>query len=844
MPLCPVLHSGEPPSPLPAGWTSIASWPLREGTAVTHPAVELLTALLARHATDAHVQLLEDHAPPEPGRAYRYSLSLLGHPHAAHVHLAATVADLDRPAHAPWPSRAHALLAVEAVADAYPEAACVYSTRAGVRVVWVLGDPVPVRLARSWLTSWHAHAATRLPDVGLTWDPSATEWTRHFRLPRVRRDGVDLDPVIRTHLDAFGHLVALGWDDPAPTEETPAPRATSAGPVPPVGDVPADLPPPPVDWASWVSRSSAAGRVLDVLTGGHPWGPPAVPVGGRNTALKVAVNSVAYQLRRGGPAPTPGELFSIFAPSVLAELARDPAADGPDKLWQFANASASAESARRAAHAAARDGTPGDDGAPALPRLVTHGDGIGYVLRPDGRSYAGPLRGSEVYVALREWHAGAIALTRPNGRTLRSVPELLVGDAAAADAVELYYPTDEEPAPWVPSRRVVRVRTLRRPEVPAEEAPAVAEWLDAFLSDAAPHVAGRVLDWLATAHRLDRQTSAVYLQGPPGIGKGLFALGVAALWGASPVAFAEATRGFNDGLLRSPVVLLDEGALVDRAVSSAFRSLVGQTQHRVESKNKPVVTLHGCPRVIVAANNPLALDLRGQHEADDLDAVAQRILHVPVSPRGGGLLRDLGGMTATRHWVTRPDGTPGDLPRHLAWLAATRQVTAGSRFLVEGVPTVYHLRLLTGDPLYAGTLIAIAAALGPPSPTQPGGPGVWCRPGEGVAWVNPMRLHRRWQALVAEDVPRPTVQRVAGALSALARASSATLFEGVDGGSAACWPIGEDLVLRVATDLGYPDPHRVRRAFVLGTPNAPGAGAGREGAPEPAADGAVNIGTR
>ena len=34
------------------------------------------------------------------------------------------------------------------------------------------------------------------------------------------------------------------------------------------------------------------------------------------------------------------------------------------------------------------------------------------------------------------------------------------------------------------------------------------------------------------------------------------------------------------------------------------------------------------------------------------------------------------------------------------------------RFLVEGVPTVYHLRLLTGDPLYAGALIAIAAALG------------------------------------------------------------------------------------------------------------------------------------
>ena len=821
VPHCPVTHAGDLPSPVPAGWVSIASWPKREGVAVTHPAPELFDALQRRWTTDAHVQLLSDAAPTEPGRAYRFSQSLLAHPHAEHVHLVATVADLDREHHAPWTSRAGAVLAVEALRDAYPDAAAIYSTRAGVRLLWLLPSPVPVRFARSYIEQLHAALRTRFPAHpalgSLTWDDSAAEWTRIFRLPRVRRDGVDLDPVLRVSPDA-----RFEWTPSALVEETLGAPAPVTGPVPPIGNVPADLPPPPSDWPAWISRSSAAGRVLEVLAGGHPWGPPAIPLGTRNTALKVAVNSVAYQLRRGGPAPTPGELFAIFAPSVRAELARDPTADGEAKLWKFANASAAAESARRAAAVTARDGTPGDE----LPKLVTHGDGVGYVLREDGRSYAGPLRGSEIYVALREWHAGSIALTRPNGRTLRSVPELLVGHAAAAESVELYYPTDDEPVPWVASRRAVRVRTLSRPHVEPVESPAVAEWLDALLSEAGPAVADRVLDWLATAHRLDRQTSALYLQGPPELGKGLFALGVASLWGAAPVAFSEATRGFNDGLLRSPVVLLDEGALVDRQVSSAFRSLVGQTQHRIEAKNKPVVTLHGCPRVIVAANNPYALDLRGQHEADDLDAVAQRILHVPLSSRARELLRDLGGMEGTRHWVTRPDGSPGDLPCHIAWLASTRQAKPGGRFLVEGVPTVYHLRLLTGDPLYAGTLIAIAAALGPPAPTEPGGPGVFVRPGEGVAWVNPMRLHRRWQTLVAEDVPRPTVQRVAGALSALARSSSATLFEGVDGGSAACWPIGEDLVLRVATDLGYPDPHRVRAAFVKGTPNRPG---GRDG---------------
>ncbi len=830
MPRCPVLPAG---SPVPG--TSIASWPLREGSAIPHPTPELRTALLTPWDTDAHVQLVEDTRPEEvlppgaEGRAYRFSLSLLDHPHAEHVRLVAAVADLDRPGHAPWPSRAAALLAVAVLREAYPEAT-VYSTRAGVRLLWELAAPVPVRFARSWLTQWHAHAARQMPpELGLTWDPSAAEWTRIFRLPRVRRDGVLLDPVIDLA------AAPLDWT-PAELLAEDRTRPAPAGPVPPVGDHPAAPEPPPADWASWISRSSAAGRVLEVLTTGAPWGPPAIPEGTRNNALKVVVNSLAYQLRRGGPAPTPGELYAICYPSVAAELARDPAAEPLAKLWQFANAAASAEAGRRAEKT--RELAAEQD----LPKLVTYGDGVGYVLRPDG-TYAGPLKGSEIYVALREWQAGSIAITRPNGRTLRTVPELLVGHAAAADHVELYYPTDPEPPAWVPARRTVRVRTLPPSRATPEESPAVAEWLDALLSDAPAHVAGRVLDWLATAHRLDRPTAAIYLQGPPGLGKGLFAAGVAGLWGASPVAFSEATRNFNDGLLRSPVVLLDEGALVDRQVSSAFRSLVGQSAHRIEAKNKPVVTLRGCPRIVIAANNPLALDLRGQHEAEDHAAVAQRILHVEVSPRAAELLRDLGGMEGTAEWVVRRDGSPGALPRHLAWLAATREVPAGGRFLVEGVPTVYHLRLLTGDPLYAGALIAIAAALGPTPPTEPGGPGIFTRPGEGIAWVNPLRLHRRWQALVAEDVPRPTVQRVAGALAALARSSSATLFEGVDGGTAACWPIGEDLVLRVAADLGYPDPHRVRRAFVTGTPNRPPGGARTAEAPaDPDLGAIVHIG--
>lgn len=786
------------------------------------PGVLVADALTARWPVDAHAQLLHDTAPPAPDpdldapapHWYRYSSELVATPRAEHVELVAAAADLDRPEHAPWPTRAAAAVAVATLAAAYPDAA-VWATRAGVRLLWVLARPVPVRHARWYLRHLHAARSAELPAaLGLTWDYSAAEWQRVFRLPRVTRDGVALE-LPSARLDAPPSCT--WWPDGEPEDETrPAPPTL---PVPPVGPVPTDVPPPPTDWVVWLLPGSYAGRAAATLAAGAPWGDHA-PQGTRNPALKQAINSLAYQLRKGGPAPTPIELFSIFAASVAAEQARDPHADGLDTLWRLCNATASAEVVRRPAPVP----PPTTDPDAGPPLFVTHGPGIGYVLRGDG-TYAGPLRGSEIYVHLREHHPGAIPLTKPNQRSLRPIDELIHGAATAADDVELYYPApgDDPPPAWIPARRTVRVRTVPLPLAPAEESPAVADWLDALLSTASSHVAARVLDWLATAARLDRPTAALYMQGGDGLGKGLLAEGLAAMWGRPPLSFREVVQKHNDGLLRAPVVLLDEGITADKAVTSAFRSLVGQSTHRIEPKGKPVVTLHGCPRVIVAANNASALDLRGGQEAGDLDAIGARILHVEVAEAAGTFLRAYGGRAATAEWVVRRDGTPGDVPRHLAWLAATRAVAPGGRFLVEGVPTVYHLRLLTSDPLYAGALVAIALALAPPSAMPPGGPGVFVRPGEDVVWVNPVGLHGRWQVLVREDVPRPTVQLVAKALAALARTPTPTLWD-VGRESAAYWPIGSDLVLRAAADLGVGDPHRVRSAFVSGTVGAPDVG--------------------
>ena len=305
------------------------------------------------------------------------------------------------------------------------------------------------------------------------------------------------------------------------------------------------------------------------------------------------------------------------------------------------------------------------------------------------------------------------------------------------------------------------------------------------------------------------------LLGPPGAGKGMYAATLAGLWRSAPLAFRDAVGRFTDPLVRSPIVFLNEHMNMDREISGAFRHLVGEDHHRIEAKGKPVLTLHGCPRVIVAANGDGALDMiGGSHGAEDMDAITARILHVEVTDEPVRFLKELGGRGGTEDWVKTKEGGPGRAVRHLAWMVANPVPATGVRFLVDGEAARYHKRLITSDPLHAAVLAAVAKAL-----IEGGGTGIWCAASTesedrmpGCVWVNPTQLHTRFRALVAEDVPRPTLQKVAQACASLSRSTASKVWDEV-----AYWPIPGELAVLVAEDVGLSGVHRVRAALAVGT---------------------------
>lgn len=141
------------------------------------PAEPLLDVLERRHGQDTWFQAVTFPGENEWPRLRKVYLQEEADRGAG---LAYLVLDLDRPDHhtAPWPDADTAREAVRATVDRL--GCSVYATRGGLRAVWALAEPVPLRFAQSFINAFHAWLPDGLPVEN---DKSVKDWTRGFRVP-------------------------------------------------------------------------------------------------------------------------------------------------------------------------------------------------------------------------------------------------------------------------------------------------------------------------------------------------------------------------------------------------------------------------------------------------------------------------------------------------------------------------------------------------------------------------------------------------------------------------------------------------------------------------------------
>lgn len=241
-------------------------------------------------------------------------------------------------------------------------------------------------------------------------------------------------------------------------------------------------------------------------------------------------------------------------------------------------------------------------------------------------------------------------------------------------------------------KRLVRVGAPRR-ELQPERDETVAQWLG--LLGGQQH--DKLLDWIAALTWLDKANSVLFINGKPGVGKGLLCRGLARVWMAdNPIKLKRIAKGdFNDDLMKCPLVVIDEGKWFQNVdVTTILRELTTEPSRMMNPKHHAATELLGFCRFVVTANN-MNIFANDQYALtpDDRDAIAKRFLE--VTPTEAAAMRFLTAMTPDEQDSLAADDR---IARHALWLAENRAIKPGQRLVVEGEANVrFATRIITQD---------------------------------------------------------------------------------------------------------------------------------------------------
>ena len=238
----------------------------------------------------------------------------------------------------------------------------------------------------------------------------------------------------------------------------------------------------------------------------------------------------------------------------------------------------------------------------------------------------------------------------------------------------------------------------------------------------------------------------------------MLTLGIASLWGSRPTELSKISDSFNADLAKCPVVVADEYIPKSATKSTGeLRYFIASYSRTLSRKYLPNSKLEGAIRLVICANNDKLLVMGGGEdlEKEDLQAVAERFLHIKVDSRAADYLKVLGGSKGTQDWVSNDK-----IARHLVWLTQNRKVEFGNRFLIEGHTTQMHQALAVQDKTSNLVLEWISRYFTHP-PAAIKSVSIIC--GNGVLALNASEIKKWWENYLMDN-KLPTINMIGRAL--------------------------------------------------------------------------------
>lgn len=586
----------------------------------------------------------------------------------------------------------------------------IYSTPRGLRLVYVLSEPVSIQ-ERDEIGYGMFNYLTQF---GKIWKPEVSLWYKQFRVPKSYRS--DKQPQ-RTHEHPFYFLQHYSIPLISPSSlphartETLLTRVGVAG-IGPYPDKPTCQAmlyvPTSGAQTSWyrAARKKAMGKAFfDCIF----LGSRLAPKGERNNTLTAFMGS-ACRLFSYLQEATPERIFALFYNALeTLDEPEDPPGFWLQKGWEICakyfqnhqlerlqrktDVQTGLDSRASGMREWFKDmpNTPEESRHVVESHLMAVGINEVHLMEPSGRYEPSGISDNQLIPAINHGSlAKVINLTQISGQQLSKKTPREIKDTYGVPYHQKRYVTNGQSGTLIDGTLFLPLPIQSKEPPPPAYYPEVQEWLHQCFP--VPGAYEEFLWWIVNAMDFPcGPICAAAIIGPRGMGKLMIAKALTSAMGLLTTASGKDLGRFSAGLMTSPLIIIHEGIPDEiENPSTFFRTLISGDPIHIERKYKEPVSVECHYRLLMTGNSTAILKkLMGTVDltVEDTHAVAQRMLYFDcLGSRAPDYLRKKGGRDYTHDWIDYP---PFRVPAHFRYLYEQRAMLfrhkrRGTRFIVEG----------------------------------------------------------------------------------------------------------------------------------------------------------------